>query len=58
MDEVRIWNMARTQAQIQFSMNNRISSTTSGLVGYYKLDESSGTTATDATGHGYDGTVN
>jgi len=27
-------------------------------VGYYKLDESSGTTATDATGHGYDGTVN
>ena len=58
MDEVRIWNVARTQAQIQFSMNNRISTTTSGLVGYYKLDESSGTTATDATGHGYDGTVN
>jgi hypothetical protein len=58
MDEVRIWNVARTQSQIQNSMNSTINPTTSGLVGYYKLDESSGTTATDATGHGYDGTVN
>jgi len=35
-----------------------ISPTTSGLVGYYKMDEASGSSAADATGHGYTGTVN
>jgi hypothetical protein len=58
MDEVRIWNVARTQTQIQNSMNSTISPTTSGLVGYYKMDEASGSSAADATGHGYTGTVN
>ncbi|PVG82252.1 beta-xylosidase [Nocardioides gansuensis] len=28
-----------------------------GLVAHYELDETSGTTATDSSGHGYDGTV-
>jgi beta-xylosidase len=28
-----------------------------GLVAHYELDETSGTTAVDSTGHGYDGTV-
>ena len=58
MDEIRIWNVARTQTQIQNSMNSTISPTTSGLVGYYKMDEASGNSAADATGHGYTGTVN
>ena len=58
MDEVRIWNVARTQSQIQEAMNTTISPTTSGLVGYYKMDEASGSSAADATGHGYTGTVN
>ena len=58
MDEVRIWNVARTQSQIQNSMYSTISPSTSGLVGYYKLDEDSGSSAADATGHGYTGTVN
>ncbi len=30
---------------------------TAGLVGYWKLDETSGTTATDSSGNGYDGTM-
>lgn len=29
-----------------------------GLMGYWKFDEGSGTTAADSSGHGYDGTIN
>ena len=57
MDEVRIWNVARTQAQIQTSMNTNIPVNSTGLRAYYKLDESTGTIAADATGNGYDGTL-
>jgi hypothetical protein len=57
MDEVRIWNVARTQAQIQTSMNTNIPVNSTGLRAYYKLDESTGTLAADATGNGYDGTL-
>ena len=57
VDEVRIWNVARSQSEINDNKNTTISTTT-GLVGYYKLDEDSGSTAADATGNGYTGTVN
>ncbi len=43
MDEVRIWNVARTQSQIQSNKNKTVSTTSSGLVGYYMLDEGTGT---------------
>jgi hypothetical protein len=58
IDEIRIWNTARSQADIQANKNNIISTSSAGLVGYYQLDESSGSNASDATGHGYTGTVN
>jgi hypothetical protein len=58
MDEVRIWNVARSQSEINSNKNTTISTSSSGLVGYYKLDEDSGSTASDATGNGYSGTVN
>jgi hypothetical protein len=58
MDEIRIWNVARSQSDINSNKNTVISTTSSGLVGYYKLDESLGSTAADATGNGYTGTVN
>ena len=57
MDEIRIWNVARTQAQIQASMNTSVPTNSAGLRAYYKLDESSGNTAADATGNGYNGTL-
>ncbi len=38
LDEVRIWNVARTQAQIQANMNSEISPQT-GLVAYYKFNQ-------------------
>jgi hypothetical protein len=52
IDEVRIWNFAKTQAQIQASKNQVISLGTTGLVAYYKLDEGAGSSTADATGLG------
>ncbi|HRC32389.1 MAG TPA: M43 family zinc metalloprotease [Bacteroidia bacterium] len=43
IDEVRFWNTSRTQTQLQANMNKTIGVTTSGLVAYYRLDESTGT---------------
>ena len=41
IDEARIWNTVRSQAQIQASMNSEVSSGT-GLVGRWHLNEGSG----------------
>lgn len=64
IDEVRIWNVARTQAQIQASMNSAISSGT-GLVAAYHFNQgtangnnSSVTTLMDASGNNNNGTLN
>jgi hypothetical protein len=40
IDEVRIWNVARTQSQIQSTMNTTLVGNESGLVAYYRLNES------------------
>jgi hypothetical protein len=58
IDEVRIWNTALTDSQISASMNSTISSGTSGLQAYFKFDETTGSSAADATGNGNTGTVN
>jgi len=38
-DEIRIWNVTRTQAQIQANMNKEIDPSTAGLVSYYTLNQ-------------------
>lgn len=38
IDELRIWNMARTTQQIHDHMNQPISNTTAGLIAYYSFD--------------------
>ena len=38
IDEVRMWNVARTQAQIQANMNKTLVGNESGLVAYYPMD--------------------
>ena len=50
MDEVRIWNDARTEAEIRANMYKELAGTESNLVAYYKLNETSGTTADNAEG--------
>jgi surface protein len=48
IDELQIWNAARTQAQIRESMHLTLAGTETGLVAYYQFNETSGTTAIDA----------
>jgi len=38
IDEVRVWNVARTQTQIQNSMNDEFCAIPTGLVAYYKFN--------------------
>ena len=56
IDEIRIWNEARSQAEIQAYMKSTLTGTESNLVAYYQFDQSSGTSLEDATGN-YDGTT-
>lgn len=57
IDEVRIWNTARTQNQIRDSMCKKLKGTEAGLMGYWRLDEGTGTTTADATVYGNTGTL-
>jgi hypothetical protein len=57
LDEIQIWNTARSQADIQATMNKPLTGTETGLVGYWRFDEGSGTTASDSSGHQNSGTL-
>ncbi len=39
IDDVRLWNIVRTQAQIQASMNTELAGTETGLAAYYVFDQ-------------------
>jgi uncharacterized repeat protein (TIGR02543 family) len=55
MDEARVWNVARSQADIQASMNKELTGSESGLVAYYTFNHISGLDLFDVTGKGHDG---
>jgi len=55
IDEVRLWNIARTQDDIQQSMHRTLSGNEPGLVGYWRLNEGSGQAVLDGTSHHNDG---
>lgn len=60
IDEVRIWNIARTQAEIKtYMFNKNLSLSASGLIAYYRMNEGSGNnTANSCTNTtGIDGTL-
>jgi hypothetical protein len=42
IDEVRVWNVGRTQTEIQASMGNTLSGNERGLVYYFRFDEGMG----------------
>jgi hypothetical protein len=57
IDEVRIWNLARSQKEILQKMNDTLAGSESGLVGYWRFDEGSGVIAHDLTANGNNGTL-
>jgi hypothetical protein len=57
IDELRVWNFARTQAEIARDMSYRLTGTEPGLVGYYRFDEVFGTIVFDATPRANHGTI-
>ncbi len=57
IDEIRIWNIARTQQQIQSDLSRRLNGNETGLIGYWRFDEGSGTTTLDATSNQNNGTI-
>jgi len=56
LDEVRIWNTARTLTEIQDSMFQSLTGTEPDLAAYYHFDHASGTVVTDRTSAHKDGT--
>ena len=58
IDEFRVWNTARTETEIRQNMYQELNGNESGLVAYYKFNETSGTTANDETVNNNDGTLN
>lgn len=64
IDEVRVWNYARTQVEIQSDMNAQFCTAPTGLMVYYQFNEGIAgatntgiTTAPDAAGSGFNGTL-
>ncbi|MFM2213268.1 MAG: hypothetical protein RL427_531 [Bacteroidota bacterium] len=65
IDEIRIWNIARTNAQIQTSMNTELLGNEAGLVTYYNFNQGLAngtntglTTVYDKSSNLYNGTLN
>jgi len=63
-DELRIWNVAKTQAEIQASMNVELAGTETGLVAYYNFNQGNSggnnagiTSIIDNTGNSHTGTL-
>lgn len=57
IDEVRVWNVARTAEQISYDMQYSLTGSESGLVGYWSFNEASGLTTADGSANNNDGTL-
>ena len=57
LDEIRIWNTARTQSDINSTMNYQLDGNESGLVAYYNFDERVGDTVYDITDNNNTATI-
>ena len=52
IDEVRIWNVPRTEAEIRDGMNTKLKGDEPGLVGYWRFDEETDGYASDISPNG------
>lgn len=57
IDEVRVWNLYRTQTEIQNSMGVNLVGNEVGLVGYWQFNSGTGQWAVDTSIPMYDGTL-
>ncbi|HEU4334651.1 MAG TPA: LamG-like jellyroll fold domain-containing protein, partial [Candidatus Eisenbacteria bacterium] len=57
LDEVRIWDAARTQAEIQGTANAKLTAPATGLVARWALEEGAGTTVAGSAGTAITGTI-
>lgn len=57
IDEVRIWNVARTEQEIRENMCQTLEGNETGLVAYYRMNESSGTSLPDISANNNTGTL-
>ncbi len=56
MDEVRVWDYARTEQEIRADINEEIIGAQPGLVALWGMDDANGTTVADSSGNNIDGT--
>lgn len=57
IDEVRIWDHARSQSELQDNMNLILSGSEPGLIAYWQFSNGSGQTLSDNSVNGHDGTL-
>jgi uncharacterized membrane protein len=57
MNDVRFYNVVRSQANIQSDMGQLLTGSETGLVGYWPLNDGSGVTAADLTASHHNGTL-
>ncbi|HPR17347.1 MAG TPA: FG-GAP-like repeat-containing protein [Candidatus Cloacimonadota bacterium] len=57
IDEVRIWTTVRTQTEINEYMTQYVDPSSTNLAGYWRLNEGSGSQASDLTSQANNGTV-
>ena len=57
VDELRVWNHALSESEIQCTMDYALTGDEPGIYAQYAMDESSGSTTADGSGNGHDGTL-
>jgi hypothetical protein len=57
LDEIRVWSVARTAEEIQLNLGKQLTGNETGLIGYWPLDERTGTTASDSSSSAKNGTL-
>jgi hypothetical protein len=57
IDEVAYWNRALGTNELNYLKHRQLNGNENGLVGLWHLDDGSGSTTVDATGHGFSGAL-